>query len=314
MTDLPRWGIVTTLSAPAEQVLAFVAHHLDLGAQRIWLHFDDPDDPAAALLSGRKQVVVTRCDTAYWAELGGRPETHQMRQVKNCTRVLRRAKLDWIAHIDVDEFIIADQPIPPLLADLPQDRLILRLEPWEALHDPDLPEDIFTATAFRRQIQSADPAELTTLYGPQATLLEHGMLSHTVGKCFFRTGIPGMVGRIHGARLNGEVLFGGRFHPDLALLHFHAQDPKAWLGRLGFRLAKGAYQYRPAMQAWLQQASDTEIERFYHQIQAVNPKLLEALGTRSLLRREQLSLRQKIRARFPDLTPPPEAPFDAKPS
>lgn len=301
MSDLARWGIVTTLSAPAEQVLAFVAHHLELGAKRIWLHFDDPDDPAADLLTGRKQIVVVRCDAAYWDALGGRPETHQMRQVRNCTRVLRRAQLDWIAHIDVDEFILADQPIPALLGDLPADRLILRLEPWEALHDPALPDDIFTATAFRRQIQSADPAELTALYGPQALLLEHGMLSHTVGKCFFRTGIPGMVGRIHGARLNGENVFGGRFHPDLALLHFHAQNPKAWLGRLGFRLAKGAYQYRPDMQAWLQRASGPDIETFYHQIQTLTPELRDSLYAKGLLRIQRLALRDKVRARFPDI-------------
>lgn len=293
MTTLPRWGIVCTLNAPPDQVMAFVAHHRGLGATRIWLCFDDPEDPAADLMTGRKGVTVIRCDAAYWADLcGSRPDTHQVRQVRNCTRVLRRAKLDWIAHIDVDEFLIADMPIPPILSALPEDQLVLRVEPWEALHDPALPDDIFTARAFRRQIPHGEAA--LALYGDGGDLLDHGMLSHTVGKCFFRTGIKDMVGRIHGARIHGENVPGGRFHPDLALLHFHAHDPEAWLSRLPFRLAKGAYQYRPAMRAWLLEADPAQIRAFYERIQTARPDLLTALREGGLLREVDLGLRGKV--------------------
>ena len=299
---MARWGIAATLKARPEQVLAFAAHHLDLGAARVWLHFDDPSDPAAALLSGRDRVHVIRCDEAYWQKLcGKRPDTHQVRQIRNVTRVLRQTKLDWIAHFDVDEFLLAERPVAEILDARPPTQLVLRVEPWEALHAPELPDDIYSARAFRRQI----PADKTTLaaelYGDAGRLLEAGMLSHTVGKCFFRTGIPEMVGRIHGARIKGEPVPGGRFHPDLALLHFHAEARGDWLARLPYRLERGAYQYRPAMQAWLRAAAPPEVEGFYDKVQRARPELLAALRAAGLLREETLNLRRRVERRFPDL-------------
>ena len=49
MTAAPSWGTVTTLRAPLAVVLAFVAHHRAAGAAEVWLFFDDPADPAAAV-------------------------------------------------------------------------------------------------------------------------------------------------------------------------------------------------------------------------------------------------------------------------
>lgn len=297
-----RWGVAATVQASPAQVAAFAAHHLDLGAHRIWLHFDDPGDPAASAMAGQDRITVIRCDASYWDELcGKRPDTHQERQIRNITRILRKARVDWIAHVDVDEFLLAAVPVAPVLADVPEDRMILRVEPWEALHDPALPDDIFTARAFRRQLPEDAPHLATRLYGAYGPLLDRGMLSHTIGKCFFRTGIKDMVGRIHGARIKGEQVFGGRFHPDLALLHFHAQDPDLWKGRLPYRLERGAYQYRPDMQRWLMGAKPAQVDAFYTAIQTARPDLLRELSAHGLLREADLGLRARVAARFPAL-------------
>lgn len=305
MPALPRWGVATTLKAPRDKILAFAAHHLDLGAARIWLHFDDPTDPLAASFTDHPRITAIRCDDGYWEKLcGTRPDTHQMRQVRNVTRVLRRAKLDWVLHVDVDEFLIPARQTAEILSDLPPEQLVLRVEPWEALHEPDLPDDIFTARHFRRQTPKGSDGLARALYGEAGTLLESGMLSHTVGKCFFRTGIAEMIGRIHGARIKGIPVEGGAFHPELALLHFHASEANDWLSRLPYRLEHGAYQYRPAMQAWLRQATPEARAAFYHQIQTARPELLAELDRAGLLRRETLGLRDALARRFADLTAP----------
>jgi hypothetical protein len=294
------WGVAVTLKAPVAQVLAFAAWYLDLGAARVWLHFDDPEDPAATLLEGHERLQVIRCHEGYWEKVAGRrPDTHQQRQVRNVTRVLRRTGLPWVAHFDVDEFLLAARPIPEILAGLPPDRLILRAEPWEALGDPRLPDDIFTARLFRQALPPGREALAHALYGDKGALLERGMLSHTVGKCFFRSGIPGMTGRIHGARLNGEPVPGGPFHPDLALLHFHAQDREAWLSRLPYRLAKGAYQYRPQMQAWLTAQDPEGVAEFYDCVQRARPALVAALEVEGFSRVEDLALRGRVERHFP---------------
>lgn len=296
---VPRWGVAATVRAPLEQVMAFAAHHLDLGAHRIWLHFDDPGDPAADALSDRPKISVIRCDDAYWQGLcGTRPPTHQVRQMRNITRVCRRAQIDWVAHVDVDEYLLARAPIPAILADLPADRLVLRAEPFEALHSPGLPDDIFTARYFRRGLPDPDPARAAQVLGGYGALLPRGMLSHTVGKCFFRTGVAGMVANIHGARIKGERVFGGRFHPDLALLHFHAEDPARWRHGLQFRLSRGAYQFLPDLQAHLLAADDAGIDAFYDAVQLATPERLEHLRALGLLREADLGLRAKVAALF----------------
>jgi hypothetical protein len=299
-----RWGVVATVKATLPEYLAFAAHHLDLGAHRVWLHLDDPADPAFDLLEGRKGLRAIRCDDAYWQRLcGGRPDTHQERQTRNATRLFRRAPVDFLLHVDVDEFLISDIDIPTALSNLPQGQDILRVEPFEALHDPGLPDDIFTARHFRGALR--DEAALRALYGPQGPFLRHGMLSHSVGKAFFRCAAEGMVVQIHGARLRGQRVPGGAFHHGLSLLHFHAENPERWLSRLDYRLARGGYQFVPDLQAHLQTLDEGGRASFYHLVQEARPDLLAGLAERGILRRADLGLRAKIAAQgWGGLIPP----------
>ena len=41
--------------------LTFVAWYLEQGAQKIYLYFDDPGDPALEILAGMDRVVATPC-------------------------------------------------------------------------------------------------------------------------------------------------------------------------------------------------------------------------------------------------------------
>ncbi len=108
MTD---WGLVTTVKAPPEKVLAFVAHHLSLGCARIWLYFDDPEDPAFDAIADLPHVTAVRCDAEHWEKLRTRPERHQNRQVKNAQATWKACRLPWLGHIDVDEFLWPSLPV-----------------------------------------------------------------------------------------------------------------------------------------------------------------------------------------------------------
>lgn len=294
MTD---WGLCTTVKAPADQVLAFVAHHLHLGAARIWLHFDDPADPAIAAVAGVPRVTAVACDEGYWADLvGRRPNKHQQRQSRNAERVYALGALPWIGHIDVDEFLWPARPIGDVLAEVPPGSPVLRMAPWEALHDPALPDDIFTARHFRGPLRGVGNADLRrAAFGPYADLLAGGSLSHAVGKCFFRRGVPGLQPRIHTGVLGGEKIKGGAFSPDIALLHFHAQDPVAWRERLAFRRTKGAYSFNVMLMGWLGMASDADLRDFYDRVQIAHPRVLADLRQAGALLEADLGLRARVR-------------------
>jgi hypothetical protein len=290
----PRWDVCATVRAPADEVLAFAGHHLALGADRIWLFFDDPADPAFEAVAGLGRIKATRCDADYWARMGrGRPETHQNRQMRNIGRAWRRSAADFVLHADVDEYLVADRPVAECLAEADPERPLIRLEPWEALHDPALPPGIFAARHFRRALPEG---RAVAVLGAIAAVLPSGLLSHTAGKCFFRTRVPGLVPNIHGARIDGARVHGGRFHPDLAILHFHAEDPRRWRAALPFRLTRGAYTFNPALRAHLAAADEAGIAAFYEAVQVARPGYLAALRAAGCLREADLGLAARAAA------------------
>lgn len=296
------WEVCATVRAPADQVLAFVAHYRDLGADRIWLFFDDPEDPAFDAVQGLARVRAIRCDAAYWARSGkARPDAHQTRQMRNIGRAWRRSAAAFVLHADVDEYLIADFPVAELLAAADPELPMIRVEPWEALFDPALPPGTFAARHFRRALP---PGAAEAILGPYAAILPQGMLSHTVGKCFFRTGVPRLVPSIHGARIDGRRLHGGRFHADMALLHFHAEDPDRWAAALPFRLTRGAYTFRPPLRAHLAAADAEGIARFYQAVQVARPDYLAALSAAGCLREVDLGLAARAAALRPPAPPP----------
>lgn len=295
------WGLVATVKAPPEKLLAFVAWHLDLGATRLWLFFDDPADPAHDLVAAHPQITAIRCDDDHWARLKSRPDRHQNRQSKNAQAAYKGCRLPWIGHIDVDEFLWPAAPVGEILATLPPDQATLRMEPHEAMHDPALPDDIYTARAFRGPLKPRHAHLRVPVLGGYAKVLPEGHLSHTNGKSFFRTGIPGLSPRLHGAFHNGERLPGPPFDPRLRLLHFHAQDRAAWEKALPFRLSRGAYQYHPDLQALLSAAGPEETAYFYQRTQTLTPDAAAMLRSEGRLIEADLTLRARVAARFGDL-------------
>ena len=113
MTTLPTWGLVATIKAPAEDILRFAAYHLEAGAHRLRLYLDAPFPEAQAVLAKHPKIQVTLCDADHWKRLnGGRPPMHQPRQTINATHAYSaETEVDWLIHMDVDEFLVSDAPV-----------------------------------------------------------------------------------------------------------------------------------------------------------------------------------------------------------
>lgn len=292
------WGIVSTIKAPLDEVLAFAAYHLDLGATRLWLCFDDPDDPAAGVLENLPRITVLRCDAGHWARLGiARPPRHQNRQTANAQHVLRLCDLDWLLHIDVDEFLHSPRPVADALRDVRPNRPFVRVKAWEALHCPDMGDDIFTSSVFRAPLNSdAQAPHRSAVFGPYEPLFPTGVMSHAVGKCFFRTDVPGLQAWLHGAALNGEKVPPGPHLPGMSLLHFHSQNRQDWLSRLPYRLEKGAYVLKPELATFLKTSDRDEINDFYYRCLTATPEALDYLDRHSLMQDVRLNLRARVAA------------------
>ncbi|SFD82313.1 glycosyltransferase family 2 protein [Roseivivax sediminis] len=311
-----RWGAVCTTNAALEAVLDFAAWHLELGAQRIYLYLDEPDPETEATLSAHPRLRVVRTDDAYWKKRGGRPEAHQARQSRNARHAYsRRTEVDWLTHIDVDEFLVPERPVEEVLSALPGDVFCTRVRPMEALAPGagDMPGTRSFKALHLDQTRRAAAAR--ACFPDWADHLSGGFLSHVAGKLFFRTGAEGVQIRIHNVFRAGEQNPGMVELPQIALAHLHAESWDHFLAAYRFRLARGSYraELKPQVRGpdalslhdlfrrIEAEGGEAALRRFFEDVATATPTLCAALEREGLLRRLPFAPTALRRTHFPGI-------------
>ena len=309
----PRWGVVATVKAPTRETLRFAAHHIDAGADLVHIYLDAPDPEAFAALDDHPNCRVTVCDDAYWKTcVGQRPAMVEPRQSANASHAYRRhADLDWIAHLDVDEFLVGARPVGETLAALPDDIDTVRVRPMEALAvgDGQQPQ------AFKDYVPTG-PARIPTitqLYPTYGAYVHGGFLSHVAGKVFVRTSLDQVKIRIHNAFQKGEALQREAESDDLRLAHLHATSWEDWQRSYPFRLGQGSYRpgLKPAPHAEIGAVTLNDLfsvlteddgvaglRPFFEEVCADTPELRARLRARNLLVELDLELDAKLTHHF----------------
>ena len=244
------WGVVCTCREPTPLVLAFVAHHIGLGAREVFLYLDAPQPDLEAILAEIPQVRVQICDEAYWqSRKNQRPDAVEHRQLVNAYDAYGRAQVAWLAHFDADEFLHADMDVALLLNAQPPEVDYLLIEPRErAFVEGQAQLDLFDGV-FRRPTPDAWGGA-RYFFEPAWRYLRRGVLGHSIGKSFMRTG-QALTPGIHtprrpvaerGKRLRGWSLLRARLlHFDgLTALHWTAKLRRAALAGADQRFLKGA--------------------------------------------------------------------------
>lgn len=318
MSD-PKWGVVSTIKAPTRDILNFAAHHLELGAHRVLIYLDEDNPEAFAALKAHPKCRVILCDEAYWARRKGRPEKHQARQTANATRSYRRGPgVDWLAHIDVDEFLWPQSPLPAQLAMLDDTVISARIRPVEALApDPNAakpgPGEKIWFKSFARQ-QKPRRAQTATIYPTYGQFLNGGFLSHVAGKVFVRTGIEKLSLRIHNAFIDGQMDDEVHELTGTLLCHLHAHSWESFRTAYDFRLERGSYRpgLKPApsadgmgvnMNALFSmieaEGGEPALRAFFDEVCSATPDLRERLMAHNLLHSFPLELEAKRAQHFP---------------
>jgi hypothetical protein len=310
------WGIVATVKSDAPTILRFVAYHLELGAHRIYIYLDAPCPEAAQALRAHPRSRVILCDGAYWERHnnGERPVMHQPRQTLNATRAYRRAtEVDWLIHMDVDEFLTPDAAISGQLGALSPDILCARARPMELLAGGD-PQ---TEAAFKTFIPPGKSREqiVATLYPTFGPHLKGGFLSHIAGKLFVRTGSKGLKFRIHNAFLDGQTNPDHIEMPQISLAHFHAADWDSWHAHFTYRHTRGSYRadLGPArsrarggitmhelFSMIFEREGTTGLRRFFDEVCADTPALRARLEQHGCLKTMRFPFDTCLAKHFPD--------------
>ena len=318
MSSAPSWGVVATVKAPTRDILNFAAHHLDLGAHRVFIYFDVPQDEALNALKSHPKCRAILTDERYWKRRKGRPEKHQPRQTANATHCYnRKPQVDWLAHIDVDEFLWPRCPIAAQLAALPSETRSARVRPIEALaDDPDDPPPAGqTWCKGYARLQRSRREETNAIYPTYGDHLNGGFLSHVAGKVFVRTGLPDVSLRIHNAYIERQA------DPDPApldatpLVHMHAYSWAHFHKLYHFRLSQGSY--RESLKAapmpdgialnmnqlfstLENEGGEEAVRAFYKEVCTATPELRNRLEQVGHLHAVRLDLEAKRQRHFPD--------------
>lgn len=289
-----RWGTVTLTNAPLPRMARFAAHHLSLGAARVTIFLDSPDRQAADFLSKNPLVQVITCDADWWAgQKKPRMKAHQMRQAWVATQCYNATDLDWLAHVDVDEFILPDAALADLLAAAPPDQAALLIPPIELLAGS-APE-VFKTTP---RMAGHDKTALTQVYPTFGAHLRGGFVSHLEGKLIARTGIPGLRMGLHTLSHDGAPV-GNRLRAhDILLGHAHAPDWDTFRAHLEFRLTRGSYRkadreafkLRDVLDFLIETEGETGLRAFFDEVCAATPVLMDRLRAHGMLIERPLNL------------------------
>lgn len=292
-----RWGIVSTVKAPLVQIARFAAFHLDMGAHRVHLHLDVPDASIAERLS-HPRVRVHQCDNAYWA---GKPEKlkerHQLRQAFNASRIYRISSLDWLVHIDVDEFILAPGPMTSLLADADPNATHIAMNPVEMLDTNGDPHH------FKR---TGPKAALRQIYPTYGAYLSGGFISTQSPKNIARTGLDSIRLGIHALRHHGKTVGSGTQIAGLEIGHAHAPDWDTFHRHVMYRLDKGSYRNRKGrfnplgglIKTLLQDGGVPALRHFHTEMSVATPERLDLLAAHDMLVTATLDLDAKVTRHF----------------
>ncbi len=302
-----RWGTVTMARGPTQGIAGFAAWHLSLGAARVTLYLDDPDPTQIAYLQ-HPQIRTIPCDAAFWAaQAKPRPDPHQRRQAMIATLEYNNSDdLDWLAHIDMDEFLLPDTTVAAPLAAADPTLAALVMNPAEQLSGPP-PEQFKLAPRHAGKHKSL----LGELYPTFGQYLRGGFISHLEGKLFTRTGIPRFRLGIHGATHRGHPIENRIRSTDIWLGHAHAPDWHSFHHHMQFRLTRGSYRNPqagglPFNQLLDMLQSENALQAFYKEVCTASPRLISALKSHNMLITRNLDLAGKIAQTFGP--PPKETP------
>ncbi|MWD30032.1 hypothetical protein E0K89_021380 [Aquicoccus sp. SCR17] len=232
----PSWGVVVTCSEPLALTLGFAAHYLALGASEIQVFLDRPQATCASLLARLPGVTVTLCDGEHWARasrFGRRPDTVTQRQLENAALAYARSGVDWLMHVDCDEFLLPTLPFHEILAGAPDNVEYLHFRNLERSLLRDQPQrDIFDGV-FRHAVPPLWMKDLPDRLRTEP-YTRGGFTGHLEGKTIQRTGLRILPG-IHSPRplpefprryLNSWTL------PTAHILHFEGMTRKHWTSKL----------------------------------------------------------------------------------
>ncbi len=298
------WAVATTLNEDMDKAVHFAAHHLDLGADLVVLYADNPADAPLELAAHPKIKLVICDETQITAEQRENMNTRAMRKAYYFNKARRTGDVDWIAMLDVDEFLHPERDISEILAQVPADAAFLHVTPVEQLAGA---PNLFRLPLSNFEMDARQKADLFPVFGDYVTDM---VLGKSDPRIFVRARLKNIRVTNFAVRFNRKMATNSYTPPDLVVAHCHADSFESFKSSLPRRIEEG-YAYaktgeqtiKNTLEAFDYKENATDLEAFFHEVCSVRPELLEALEAHEALFEIDLNLDEKVNHLIEGLVP-----------
>lgn len=246
--------MVSTIRAPEYQVNEFLEHYVGLGADKVYVFFDDPEYASYDIERFAGKVISFVCNDAYWESVYkappmshrvGRPDAVEIRQGVNALFAREIMHSEWILHVDVDEFIYAKKNVEEVLSTYPTTVFSVLLRTLEAVYDEvKSPGEETKTKYFKKAVKQKDL--LKELYTDELLkCATNGLWGTIIGKSFIRKHPEVKFMSVHwpmpvDASLTSNV---PTYYIDL--LHFEGQSYELFKEKFKLRVFKNVAKHMP---------------------------------------------------------------------
>ena len=278
--ESPSIGIVSTIKAPEYQVREFVEYYLKNGINKLFLFFDDPNDPSLKLYKDDKRVISISCSNEYWAfQKNGQFEKLDTsiiiyRQRINASYALELAResgISWLCHIDIDEIIYPVKRLKQFLGrtHFKSIRFTVMEAVPETLKSPAYISDI---RLFKKPASLYFPTMLRYPFNSLKLIIARSIglrlffeinndyfRGHMKSKMCFRTDLPIKEVRIHKPVYRRKVITYRTLR--ILLLHYEGIDHVKWVEKWRDRIRSSNLRnaYRPSTFRLLQKITELSL-------------------------------------------------------
>lgn len=288
------WGVVAMLNENVEQALNFAAHHIDMGAAQVVLYSELPKAVTRKFKPLSKVKVVQITERILPDELREQMPGRNARKAFYFNRARRKLKLDWLAMLDTDEFLVPNRPLREILADVPADAAFVTLNVVEKFAGS---PDAYRAPA---KDWSLPLAEQKSLYPGYRDVVSNLIFGPPDPRLIVRAKIPDIrVGNFL-VKYKKRPATNGYCPDDVLVAHHHTENLQSFLEAMPRRLDQGYTRrgfgetdLRTTLSRLDLDESSSELERFFEEIAVARPEVIKALEDSGDLRRIDLKLEEK---------------------
>ena len=272
-----EFHVVIIIMDTPEVAKQFVNYYAAVGASKIHMYFDNPDDPAIDMVKDHPQVNAIACNDDFWQ--GKRKYAVEGRQSHVYTHAYNTMERGWLLTVDADEFVVADKPLPELFASMPEDARVVRFDSTEAVWKLENSSvEPFSADFVRHQVSQGGWRSIAKLKDPAVrSMFRRGLLAHRSGKYAVRVGTDVSRLSLH------RVFFNDRYnsmhppkeHPRGKLIHFDAISFGHWKTKFVRRISKGHGfagfgPGRDVQHAGMRKVSEDDYEEFHNNLYKIS--------------------------------------------